>query len=218
MKAEFDYQWKNLPSPLTEYTEQRVHEFLKFTGLYRGFLKGKKALDAGCGNGRYTFAMQWLGAHVTSIDVSPEAVKQCKENVNLETKQMSIFDLEGGEYDFILCWGVLHHTPDPRLGFGILKSNLCKGGTLHLMLYHNKTQKRYRKHRDTFKTLDEEGKLELCRKLAKKPEDIHGWYDALNPEFNHSYETEEIVKWYKDTGFKNIKVMNTSNININGQL
>ncbi|MCK5605429.1 class I SAM-dependent methyltransferase, partial [Candidatus Pacearchaeota archaeon] len=163
--TEFDYQWKNLPSAAIEYNELRIAEFLSFTGLGREFFKGKIVLDAGCGNGRYTFAMQELGAIVDSIDISEEAVKACKR-INPQTRILSVFDVSG-EYDFILSWGVLHHTADPEAGFRILADQLIPGGVLHIMLYEKSTQAQYKELRKKFRILDQKGKLAMCRELSK---------------------------------------------------
>ena len=144
MNTEFDYQWKNLPSVNVEPNEDRIDEFLSFTGFDKDYLRGKIVLDAGCGNGRYTYAMQELGATVTSIDVSQEAINECRK-INPRAYVWNIFDLWLGEelgiYDFILCWGVLHHTKNPRVGFNFLTRVLKPGGRLHVMLYRNTTQK-----------------------------------------------------------------------------
>jgi predicted RNA methylase len=73
--TDFDYQWGNLlgKSVLTneedkfECNQKRVKEFLELTGIkpwYKkdSFIKDKNCLDAGCGPGRWTCAMQKLGA------------------------------------------------------------------------------------------------------------------------------------------------------------
>lgn len=216
--AEFDYQWKNLPSENIKHSEARVAEFLRFTGFDKDFLRGKLVLDAGCGNGRYTHAMQELGATVDSIDVSQEAILQCWK-VNPDARVSSIFDLDREvlfRYDFILCWGVLHHTEDPKGGFDILTRALKSGGRLHIMLYRDNTQKKYVPMREAFLLLDEKGKLDMCKNLAEKVGDVHGWYDALNPKYNYCYNQKEIVDWYKDD-YIDIVVTETSNININGE-
>jgi SAM-dependent methyltransferase len=216
--SEFDYQWKNIPSPLIEYNYQRVKELLKFTGLPEHFFMKKIALDAGCGNGRYTYAMQRLGASVDSIDVSSEAVKACKE-VNPKAYHMGLFDLSDVRvYDFILCWGVLHHTPYPHTGFIKLTKLLNPGGTLHIMVYNESTQKKYNTLREGFRLMDMREKIELCEKLDKGRGNIHGWWDALNPKYNHGFSVKGIIKWYEDAGFKNINIKAMPNININGQL
>ena len=79
--TEFDYQWKNLPSKDIEYNDNRIQEFLSFTKLNpEKTILRSDCLDAGCGIGRYTYAMQKLGANsVKSIDISSEAIKKCKE-------------------------------------------------------------------------------------------------------------------------------------------
>jgi len=48
---DFNYQWKNLPSPDLEYTEKRIAELVDHTGLTDVFFQGKYCLDAGCGTG-----------------------------------------------------------------------------------------------------------------------------------------------------------------------
>lgn len=42
--------------------------------------KGSKVLDVGCGGGRYSFALEALGAEVTATDFSPEMIKNAKED------------------------------------------------------------------------------------------------------------------------------------------
>ena len=213
MKSEFDYQWKNLLSKNIEYGYNRISEFKDFTGI--SHLKDANVLDAGCGNGRYTYAMQKMGANVDSIDISAEAIKQCKK-INPKASIMSVCDIMG-QYDFILCYGVLHHTRHPRFGFLNLSKCLVPGGMLHVMLYSNEMNI-YGKLRKQFKALDQNGRVKLCEQLSLSGGDIHGWFDALNPEFNFSYDRDEIVRWFKDEGFSNIQVMPKKNIHINGTL
>jgi 2-polyprenyl-3-methyl-5-hydroxy-6-metoxy-1,4-benzoquinol methylase len=85
-EKEFDFQWRKLPSPYIEYTEKRVEEFLDLTRMPRGYFENKLCLDAGCGNGRWTYAMMRLGAKVVSFDVSSAAVEACRR-VNLGSHQ-----------------------------------------------------------------------------------------------------------------------------------
>jgi len=81
--TEFDYQWKNLPSKDIEYNDVRVKEFLSFTKSNpEKAMFGRDCLDAGSGIGRYTYAMQKLGANnVKSIDISSEAVKNVEKSI-----------------------------------------------------------------------------------------------------------------------------------------
>ena len=48
--VEFDHQWKNIPSPLTEYNNDRIDEFRNFTKIDTDkWILGKECLDVGCG-------------------------------------------------------------------------------------------------------------------------------------------------------------------------
>lgn len=68
---------------------------------------------------------------VTGVDLSSESIilarkKQEELNIkNVEFYQADLFDNEflnnnKSKYDYILCYGVLHHTPDPKLGYARL--------------------------------------------------------------------------------------------------
>src|SRR5437867_3767494 len=165
--AEFDYQWRNLPADTIEYNDSRVHEFQKFTMVD---LTGKFCLDAGCGNGRYTYAMIRLGAdNVDSFDISTEAVSKCKE-VNRYAFVCDIMDLQPRPaYDFVLCWGVLHHLPNPRKAFSKLVSQVSRnGGILHIMVYHRETQNQYKEYRYRWNNLSFKEKLELCHDMVER--------------------------------------------------
>ena len=65
----------------------------------------------------------------------------------------------------------------------------------------------------------------MCEKKTKTVGgDIHGWFDAFNPEFNWSFSPEEVKVWFKEEGFDKIKLriishfnsIPTSQVNMNG--
>ena len=234
-----------------EYNNGRVKEFLKLTGIkslyskdfaigkYRfdidikslykkdSFIKNKICLDAGCGSGRWTYAMQELGAkRVDSFDISEEAVKRCKE-INSNARVFDIWNLKPNPiYDFVFSWGVLHHTKNTRQAFSKVASQVKKDGMLHVMVYNKENDWAYEGFRgDTcvekheyWMTLSKQEKIDLCKKMAEKHgENIHLWFDALNPKYNWSHSSDEIEKWFKEEGFSEIKLrMIKQNINMNG--
>ncbi|NLV86092.1 MAG: class I SAM-dependent methyltransferase [Clostridiales bacterium] len=51
--------------------------------------KGDKSLDVGCGCGRFSFALEALGAVPTATDFSPEMIKQAEERGLLEESRIS---------------------------------------------------------------------------------------------------------------------------------
>lgn len=107
------------------------------------FLAGKKnILDAGCGNGRVTAllcAHRAPGARVTGIDLV--AAKVAEANLHgtpdaaFHTKNLlgDLSDL--GEFDFIYCQEVLHHTGDAAAAFANLAARLAPGGQIAIYVY-----------------------------------------------------------------------------------
>jgi 2-polyprenyl-6-hydroxyphenyl methylase/3-demethylubiquinone-9 3-methyltransferase len=84
-------------------------------------LKGKAALDVGCGGGILTEAMAALGARVKGIDLSEKALKvamlhllESRLDVNYEEiSAESLAQREAGQYDVLTCMEMLEHVPKP---------------------------------------------------------------------------------------------------------
>lgn len=216
---EFDFQWKKFSCTLTEYSVERVRELLDMTQLSPEFFRGKYCLDAGCGNGRYTYALLKLGAKVVSFDLSPQAIEECKK-VNPNAFVFDLMDLSPNpKYDFIFCFGVIHHLLSPYEAFRKLCSQLKEGGTLFVMVYHVDTQPKYEVGRIAWQLLPSKAKVKFCEKLSKHlGGEVHTWYDALNPKYNWSFYPYEIEQWFKAEGFQKIKLTKVYNINIRGIL
>ncbi len=239
--TDFDDQWKYVmgqefqnPKGQFEYNNDRIKEFLNIVGM-KSFLKKTKffenkiCLDAGCGPGRWTYAMQQLGAkNVESIDISSEAVNLCKK-INPNAYVFDIMKFESNPiYDFILTWGVIHHMENTRKAFSKLVSQLKNGGMLHIMVYNKKGDWWYdgfrgdtcvEKHKE-WELLSMDQKLEMCKKqVTKRHGNIHGWFDAFNPKYNWSFTEEEIKTWFEEEGFTSINLrLIAGQININGIL
>jgi 2-polyprenyl-3-methyl-5-hydroxy-6-metoxy-1,4-benzoquinol methylase len=214
---EFDFQWQCIPSPDIEYNDNRIAEFTGFTNIKS--LEGKYCLDAGCGNGRYTYAMQKLGASkVDSFDVSTEAIAKCKD-INSNAFVNDIMNLKPNPiYDFVLSWGVLHHLEDTRKAFSKIVSQVKDGGILHIMVYNIETQGMYEEDRKRWPILSIMERMNLCqKKVVYFGGTIHGWFDTLNPKYNWGFTVDEVKKWFEEEGFTGIKVITTHNINVQGQ-
>ena len=232
--VDFDEQWKKVMGSeyfdenqgQFEFSEKRVEEFRNLIGISKNGLKDKICLDAGCGPGRWTYAMQELGAQrVDSFDISSEAVSRCKE-VNQNTSQKDIFELEPSpNYDLVVSWGVLHHTRNTRDAFSKVASQVKKGGMLHVMVYDGfRGNTCVEKHKE-WEKLSFEEKIQICKdKVEKVGGDIHGWFDAYNPEFNWSHTPDEVKNWFEEEGFGKVKLrvkshfnsIPTSQVNMNG--
>lgn len=74
-------------------------------------------LDAGCGTGRLSLWLHFLGASVRAFDVSPGLIELCRQQVVGVTKRLhfsiaSIDDFDLGEFDVIIISGVCLFTTD----------------------------------------------------------------------------------------------------------
>jgi SAM-dependent methyltransferase/uncharacterized protein YbaR (Trm112 family) len=133
----FGFEWQRFPEMYEEWNQS----FLKNVQPHRpDFFRGKKVLDAGCGNGRFTYYAAKYGAEVWAIDLGP-AVEVARRNTeragNVQVIQADLhrppFAFES--FDFIYSIGVLHHLPDPENAFLGLLRFLKPGGEIQICLY-----------------------------------------------------------------------------------
>lgn len=114
--------------------------FYRFSRWTPDQLAGKLVLDVGCGAGRFAEIALQAGACVVALDYS-SAVDACWSNLlkhkRLNVVQGDIFALPflRGQFDFVYCFGVLQHTPDPERAFLSLPPQLKPGGKLAVDLY-----------------------------------------------------------------------------------
>lgn len=100
-------------------------------------------LDAGCGNGRYTYeAALHTDAIVIGVDIGYGAVSSAHENTiqlqNVIIIQANLFDLplKSGVIDACFSNGVLMHTGDARKAFKEISRTIRKRGVFVLNVYH----------------------------------------------------------------------------------
>ena len=81
-------------------------------------LKGKRVLEVGSGAGRFTEVLLAYGAIVDSFDFSEAVEANSSNNVSdsLTLCQASVYNIpfKKQSYDFVICLGVLQHTPNPE--------------------------------------------------------------------------------------------------------
>jgi SAM-dependent methyltransferase len=97
-------------------------------------------LEAGCGAGRFTEVLISTGATVISFDLS-NAVEANYENNNdkgdLLIFQGDIYNIPFPDnyFDYVFCYGVLQHTPDPDESYRQIFSKLKPGGKISIDYY-----------------------------------------------------------------------------------
>jgi 2-polyprenyl-3-methyl-5-hydroxy-6-metoxy-1,4-benzoquinol methylase len=214
-KESFDYQWGNL---LINYTREELikhrDQICEFSQLPKRWFKGKTAIDVGCGGGRYTWGLCDLGCEVTAIDQSENALRTTQRLCNAGTVKHDILHpfkvtprFEG--FDFVWCFGVVHHTGDTFRALKNVTSLVKKGGYLFLMIYGVPTTpegarevNKYEMLREKVKKMTfEEREKYIKENISKEPKKLHGYFDAISTETNDLYDFEEIREWLEAEGF-----------------
>lgn len=88
------------------------------SGWHPKSLSGKKVLEIGSGAGRFTEILLKHGAYVVSTDLSNAIYVNQRNNYSdrllLIKEDLSQLPLKSHSFDFVLCYGVIQHTPQPE--------------------------------------------------------------------------------------------------------
>jgi SAM-dependent methyltransferase len=185
--------------------------------------------------------MASLGARVVAVDLSDAAVEQTRRITRglgeVEVIQANLLALpfRPEQFDFVVSWGVLHHTMDTRAAFGAIAPLVRPGGHLHVMVYERRNPVKVigtELLRLVLRRLSPEARYRFCARLV-----IHnrlvfhvlrgliacipatdltpqldaetaqfGLYDWYSPQFNHLHSIAEVRGWFEWRGFDDVTV------------
>lgn len=202
---------------------------------------GFRVLDAGCGTGDNTVFLgeqsRGTGAEIVSLDFSATSlgIAQRRAEVRglsgITFVRAAIEDAPGlglGEFDYIVCSGVLHHLASPDAGLRALRSMLKPDGGLALMVYATYGREPVYLMQSLMRRLAPAGlgpqrRLEILRQtLATLPDSSRtkrglmesegfrneitqsdaGAYDLLLHTQDRSYTVPELHGWAADAGMR----------------
>ncbi|MBK8251816.1 MAG: class I SAM-dependent methyltransferase [Polyangiaceae bacterium] len=124
--------------------------------------KNARVWVAGCGTQQGVhWGLTWPEASIVATDVSEKQLETAAllssqlKVTNTQFVQQSILDADyREEFDFVVCTGVLHHTPDPDLGLQKLRQALKPNGALLLMMYSRVHREPLQRFRDVVNSIE----------------------------------------------------------------
>jgi SAM-dependent methyltransferase len=222
-RESFDFQWDQMPDgnwieTRPELKEREPGLVVQYTRLPREWFAGRKVLDAGCGSGRFSYAMASMGAAVTAVDQSPAGVmhtqRACAEFGDRVTVRRH--DLRRplevpADFDLVWSYGVLHHTGDTYGAFRHIEKLVAPGGYLFMMLYGEPTGRddgEFAYYTEVEQLRRATAAMSFAERHAEiarlKGADVGGWFDAVSPAVNDTYPFYEIQLWLKHAGFTDV--------------
>lgn len=119
-------------------------------------LKGKRVLEVGSGAGRFTEILLSTGALVYSFDYSAAVEANFanhSDHENLLLFQGSVYEIPFPDdfFDFVFCFGVLQHTPDPPLALQSMVNKMKPEGKIAVDNYPKGSSKKTKRPNSNYR-------------------------------------------------------------------
>ncbi|MCG8524833.1 MAG: class I SAM-dependent methyltransferase [Opitutales bacterium] len=139
----FGLQWNKYKSTQLDSASGlslTAKRFWENTNWTKDELRGKRVLEVGSGAGRFSEIFLGTEAELVSFDYS------CAVDANLSSNgqkgdfllfQGDLYDIpfDDESFDFVFCYGVLQHTPDPLKAYDSIFRKLKSGGKISIDYY-----------------------------------------------------------------------------------
>ena len=211
-------------------------ELFEKASLTPGLVDGKILLDAGVGIGRHAEILAEWGAQLVGVDLSTSvdvAYENLKRFDNAMVLQADLGDLpfKPGSFDIVSSIGVLHHTPDTKEYTRRLVPLLKPGGLLTVWLYSQRFARR-KQWIPLTSALPHAAFHDWCEWIVAwqraAPENpftryvtslmpfrhdhptferaVLALFDGYTPVYHGVHSPEEVVEWFKEFGFTDIRL------------
>ena len=207
--------------------EDNFQFILEVFGLSREQLPDKRILEIGFGNGRNLSCFQRFSNQAFGLDL----VKPIK-SYKLNPESMvcgSLFNppFAPGQFDVVICQGVIHHTEDARSAFFKVVEQMAPGSLLFLYVYEKKIPRALKIRKwFPFSWAYPEfcligishimGALLALWKVIQEHsfgvfKKYHGNYtlgvfDTLSPRWAHTFEAQEILSLFQENSIEGDRI------------
>lgn len=140
----FGLQWRRFrKTQLDSYTGTTVSRdrLIRCLGGDLNVIEGRSVLEAGCGAGRFTEVLATVGADILACDISLAVEANMinrrerralpgEDRVTICQASILALPVQPQSFDYVICLGVIQHTPDPATTIKALADCVKPGGTL----------------------------------------------------------------------------------------
>lgn len=231
----FSSQWTELPEGqymLSDpWFKENVQSILteQMLLIKPEWFAGKRVLDAGCGNGRWSYGLASMGADITCVDINEIALKETKKavtpfGVNKQFVHTPMEELHtkipDQSFDMVYSFGVIHHCNSFNKSFDNVVSRVAEGGILFLYLYGRESLTMDEdldlfKDRVQYNSIQDEDERVafLLKRVGGRKEYLHQMHDLLAPLLNRRLEYDYVAERLKAHGFTDIeRTMDSSDL------
>ena len=135
--SNFGFQWNLYSKTQVDRfngTSISHDRFFISSGWKPGEMRDKRVLECGSGAGRFSQVISDTGAQLFTIDYSNAVEANAQNNAdkkNIYFAQASLYELPFREnaFDYLVCLGVLQHTPKVEDSIGAMLRHLKPGGS-----------------------------------------------------------------------------------------
>ena len=206
----YDNLWNfkpDIPDNIIEIVEKKVNK-------NRSFFFDKLVLDAGCGQGRFSYALAGISKKLISIDRGSENIRYAKKILgnfnNVIFIQCDILKLpfKYNSFDFVFSNGVIHHINDPHKSFNNLTKIVCSKGYLYVGVYGKGLNQGLidKCLRFTFSRIPIKWAIIFYSLFYTKETML--WSEKINmatvPSIQYRFSLEEISGMFQNAGFINV--------------
>jgi SAM-dependent methyltransferase len=172
-------------------------------------------LEVGCGTGQLTNFLGIACRRVVGTDLClnslrlGDAFRRAHQLSRVRFLQMNLFRpcFKPGQFDVVLCNGVLHHTSDPHGGFKSLVPLVRPGGHIVIGLYNRYGRMATNLRRSIFRMTGDRARwLDPYLRTDIGSEKRRAWFaDQYQHPHESTHTIDEVLGWFDQAGIRFVR-------------
>jgi SAM-dependent methyltransferase len=175
-------------------------------------------LEMGCGTGQLSLFLASADRNVVGADLSRRSLElgaAAADRYGLRKVEFVETDLRrpglrAGAFDVVVCSGVLHHTPEPRVSFAAVARLVRHGGVVVIGVYNRYARWPFRVRRAISRLTGYRWTPvdPVLRGRQAEPERRDAWWrDQYRHVEEHSHTLREVQRWFQENGVEYVRAV-----------